>query len=108
MNEDEIISLFKGIDTNYSQKIEYSEFISAAIENIQYIKEEKLLDLFKVLDKDKSGKISKNDLKKALSNEDIDEEELSQFILKFDLNGDGEIDYDQFINNMIEINNNNK
>ena len=108
MNEDEIISLFKGIDTNYSQKIEYSEFISAAIENIQYIKEEKLLDLFKVLDKDKSGKISKNDLKKSLSNEDIDEEELSQFILKFDLNGDGEIDYDEFINNMIEINNNNK
>ena len=56
-----------------------------------------------MLDKDKSGKISKSDLKKVLNNEDIDEDELNQFILKFDLNGDGEIDYDEFITNMREI-----
>ena len=104
MNNDEIIALFKEIDTDNSKKIEYTEFISAAIENIEYIKEEKLLDIFKTLDKDKNGKISKNDLKKILNDEDIDEEELTQFINKFDLNGDGEIDYDEFLANMSEIN----
>jgi Ca2+-binding EF-hand superfamily protein len=62
-----------------------------------------LYDVFKILDKDKNGKISKNELKKALNNEDIDEEELNQFIKKFDLNGDGEIDYVEFITNMSEI-----
>ena len=60
-------------------------------------------DVFKILDKDKNGKISKNELKKALNEEDIDEEELNQFIKKFDLNGDGEIDYVEFITNMSEI-----
>ena len=62
-----------------------------------------MYDVFKILDKDKNGKISKNELKKALNNEDIDEEELNQFIKKFDLNGDGEIDYVEFITNMSEI-----
>ena len=68
-----------------------------------YCEEEKLINTFKLLDKDKSGKISKSDIKKVLNNEDIDEDELNQFILKFDLNGDGEIDYDEFISNMKEI-----
>ena len=103
INNDEILSLFKGIDTNNSQEIEYTEFISAAIENNEFLKEEKLYDVFKILDKKKKKKISKNELKKALNNEDIDEEELNQFIKKFDLNGDGEIDYVEFITNMSEI-----
>ena len=103
INNEEIISLFKGIDTNKSRRIEYTEFISAAIEKKEFLKEEKLLDLFKALDKDGSGKISKSDIKKVLNNEDIDENDLNQFIVKFDLNGDGEIDYDEFISNMNEI-----
>ena len=103
IDKNEIISLFKGIDTNKSKRIEYTEFISAAIEKNEFLKKEKLLDIFKLLDKDKSGKISKSDIKKVLNNEDIDEDELNQFILKFDLNGDGEIDYDEFITNMSEI-----
>ena len=103
INNEEIISLFKGIDTNKSRRIEYTEFISAAIEKNEFLKEEKLLDLFKTLDKDGSGKISKSDIKKVLNNEDIDENELNQFIVKFDLNGDGEIDYEEFISNMSEI-----
>ena len=56
-----------------------------------------------MLDKDQSGKISKDDIKKALNNENIDEEDLKQFIVKFDLDGDGEVDYNEFIENMNEI-----
>ena len=106
MDNKEILKLFKGIDTNNSKRIEYTEFISAAIEESQYLKEERLLDLFKMLDKDQSGKISKDDIKKALNNENIEEEELKQFIVKFDLDGDGEVDYNEFITNMNEIDKN--
>ena len=104
MNNDEIMQIFKGIDTNNSKRIEYTEFISAAIEKNEFLKEERLLDIFKALDKSGTGKISKSDIKKVLNNEDIDEEDLKQFINKFDLNKDGEIDYDEFIENMREIN----
>ena len=104
MNNDEIMQIFKGIDTNNSKRIEYTEFISAAIEKNEFLKEERLLDIFKASDKSATGKISKSDIKKVLNNEDIDEEDLKQFINKFDLNKDGEIDYDEFIENMREIN----
>lgn len=56
------------------------------------------------MDKDRTGKISKSDIKKVLNNKDIEENELNQFIKRFDLNGDGEIDYDEFISNMSKIN----
>ena len=68
MDKQEILLLFKGIDTNNSKRIEYTEFISAAMEKKEYLKEEKLLDIFKMLDKDQTGKISKEDIKKALNN----------------------------------------
>ena len=104
MNNDEIDLIFKGIDTNNSKKIEYTEFISAAFEQNKFKKEEKLINLFKMIDKDGTGKISKDEIKKILNNEDIDEEELKQFIIKFDLNEDGEIDYYEFITCMDNIN----
>ena len=107
LNNEEIENLFKGIDTNNSKKIEYTEFISAAFEEKEYLKEEKLLITFKVFDKDGTGKISKDDIKKILNKEDIEEEDLKQFINKFDLDGDGEIDYYEFLSNMNKINSGN-
>jgi calcium-dependent protein kinase len=103
-DKDELSKLFEEIDTDNSKKIEYTEFITAAIERNEYLKEERLLDIFKMLDKDKTGKISKEEIKKVLNDENIDEEEMKQFILKFDLNGDGEVDYNEFILGMNEVN----
>ena len=102
--DDELLKIFEGIDTNNSNKIEYTEFITAAIERNEYLKEERLLDIFKTLDKDGTEKINKDEIKKVLNDEDIDEEELKQFIVKFDLNGDGEVDYYEFITGMNEVN----
>ena len=107
LNNEEINEIFKGIDTNNSKRIEYTEFISAAIEKNEFLKEERLLDIFKALDKSRTGRINKSDIKKALNNENLDDLELELFINKFDLNKDGEIDYDEFITGMSEINKNN-
>ena len=104
MNENEIKKMFEEIDINNSNKIEYTEFISALIEKKEYLKEEKLLEIFKTLDKDGNGKISKNEIKNILKGQDFDENDSKQFISKFDLNGDGLIDYYEFVSNMNDLN----
>ena len=103
MEENEINKIFSEIDTNNSNQIEYTEFISALIEKKEYLKEEKLLEIFKTLDKDGNGRISKDEIKKVLSGQDLDENDLKQFITKFDLDGDGLIDYFEFISNMNDL-----
>ena len=51
------------------------------------------------LDYDGSGKISKKEIKKALNGE-VNKELLEKMVKEFDLDGDGEIDYREFINGM--------
>ena len=45
----------------------------------------------------------KDEIKTVLKGEDFDENELNEFIKKFDLNGDGQINYYEFLSNMTEI-----
>ena len=100
MKENEIEKIFKEIDINNSNKIEYTEFISSLIAKKEFLKEEKLMEIFKTLDKDGNGKITKEEIKKVLNAQALDENDIKQFILKFDLNGDGQIDYYEFVSNM--------
>ena len=49
-----------------------------------------------MLDKDKSGKITKDEIKNSLKLDNVDEDTLNELIKKFDLNGDGMIYYNEF------------
>jgi Ca2+-binding EF-hand superfamily protein len=51
-----IEELFNSFDTNVTGKLGYNEFISASIELNNYMREERLLEAFKIFNKDKSGK----------------------------------------------------
>ena len=103
VKENEIKEIFSEVDTNNSNKIEYNEFITALIDKKEYLKEEKLFEIFQTLDKDQDGKINKDEIKTVLKGEDFDENELNKFIKKFDLNGDGQINYYEFLSNMTGI-----
>ena len=96
----EVEELFNSIDIDNSKRIEYTEFIAAMLEESPYCKEDKLIDFFHMLDKDGSGKISKNEIKNVLDNENIRDKELNTFINSFDLDGDGQIDYKEYISSM--------
>ena len=51
-------------------------------------------------DRDSNGKISKDEIKRALKFEDIDDSILDKYITEYDINGDGEIDYNELLNLM--------
>lgn len=54
------------IDTDGSGKVDYTEFLAATMEKSLYMKEDKLIQAFKMLDLDDNGKISKAELKSVL------------------------------------------
>ena len=99
ITEEEKMDIIKNIDTNNSHKIEYNEFLAACLEQKIYLREENLLSAFMMLDYDGSGKISKAEIKRAL-NGDVNNETLDKIIQEFDLDGDGEIDYKEFVQGM--------
>merc|ERR1712224_1065392 len=95
------------IDTDGSGKIDYTEFLAATMERSVYMKEEKLHAAFSLLDLDGNGRISKDELKQVLGKEsdykNVDDKYWENMIKEVDKNGDGEIDYSEFIDMMNNI-----
>lgn len=88
------------------QKINYNEFIASTMElNFMQNKEEKLKNAFEVFDKDGDGKINAKELKEVLGKHDglMDKPDSfwNDLIKECDENGDGEIDYEEFVNMML-------
>lgn len=96
--------VFNSLDTDKSGSINYTEFIAATIDQQIYLKNERLYEAFKSFDKDNSGKISIKEIGSVINAQFEDYTYLEQEIKKFDLNGDGEIDYNEFCNMMSNLN----
>ena len=97
LNEKDIIQLFNTIDVDQNGKIDYTEFLASTIQKINYLKNERLYEAFCMFDKDKSGHITKEELLKALKAEKSKEKEIEKYIKAVDKNGDGKIDYKEFL-----------
>jgi calcium-dependent protein kinase len=97
----DIEGIFKSIDTDGSGAINYTEFLAATIDQKLYLKEERLYEAFRAFDKDGSGKISTDEVKSVMKGEDTTK--IEELIKKYDQNGDGEIDYMEFISMMAKL-----
>ena len=90
------------IDVDKNGYIEYSEFLSAAINKENAYSQANLRMAFNHFDSDKSGKISIDELKKSISlgcSEDV----FRELIKEFDENKDGEISFDEFTKMMNKL-----
>lgn len=89
--------VMKIIDSDKNGYIEYEEFLRGGIDKKKILTNENLMIVFRVFDKDRSGKISSKELKNILDKEGVFEDRVWDKIIKdIDLNGDGVISFSEF------------
>ena len=99
-NEQEVFHLFKSIDLDKNGKIDYTEFLAATLQKKSYSKIERLYEAFCLLDKDNTQTISKQELIEVLNLHKSQEKEVEMIIKECDKDGDGVINYPEFLHLM--------
>ena len=98
----QVEAIFTEVDIDGSGEIQFSEWIVAAIDKQSLITEEKLKLAFQLFDKDGGGTIQSKEIKETLLGSEqvefsAEEEEFWQSIIdEVDLDGNGEIDFEEF------------
>jgi calcium-dependent protein kinase len=93
----DIAKIMKDCDSDRSGAIDYAEFITAAMNWKQALNDQLIKSAFDAFDVDHSGKIDIKELKLIFgSPEDADEQVWKAIIAETDLDGDGEINLEEF------------
>ena len=92
-----IDNLSKNIDVDKNFRIDNTEFLAATISEKNFLKRERLYEAFCILDKDNDGKITKEEIMDVLKSEKSQEKVIENLIKEVDTNGDGTIDYGEFM-----------
>ena len=102
LTEVELLDAMQIIDANQNGLIDYTEFIAACLQSYNYLQESHLRSAFAYFDQDNSGQISAEELRLCLQSDDftLTEEQIQQLLEGVDTDGDGQIDYVEFINMM--------
>ena len=100
LSEAEIKQMIEIVDEDKSGTIDFKEFLNLMARNMKIVnKEEELLDALNTLDQDGSGKISKYKLRNIILKTDkkMTGEEIEDIIKSFDMDEEGNIDVQDFI-----------
>ena len=97
INEEEVFELFKTLDSDKNGRIDYTEFLASTLHKKSYLRIERLYETFTMFDKDNSGYISKKELMEVLRTEKQQEKEIEKYIKEADKDGDGKINYKEFL-----------
>lgn len=92
------------VDANGNGTIEFGEFLALMARKMKETDaEEELKEAFKVFDKDQNGYISANELRNVMINlgEKLTDEEVEQMIREADIDGDGQVNYEEFVRMMM-------
>lgn len=96
--------MFKEIDIDGNGTIDYTEFVMATMNEKNILSNEKLEQAFKMFDKDGGGTISPEEIKEVLGfGSSINQKLIDDIIKEVDENGDGVIQFDEFVHMMRKL-----
>lgn len=99
--------MFKEIDIDNNGTIDYTEFVMASMNSKQMMTTEKLEQAFKLFDKDGNGSIEAEEIRTVLGDSKMSPEQIDEIIRDVDENGDGVIQFDEFVHMMKKLTNQN-
>ncbi|ESR46186.1 hypothetical protein WN944_007198 [Citrus x changshan-huyou] len=102
--KEELRLMIDEVDANGNGTIEFEEFLDLMAKKMRETKaQEEMKEAFKVFDKNRDGFISPNELRHVMLNlgEKVTDEELEQMVKDADLDGDGQINYEEFSRMML-------
>ena len=103
-SDDEIRQMIIDVDEDKSETIDFKEFLGLMAKKMkENDSEDELIEAFKVFDRDGNGKISAHELRYVMlsSGEDLIEQDIQEMVLEADTDGDGFIDYEEFVRIMM-------
>ncbi len=106
MDDENIEKLFAAIDYDHSGEVHYAEFLAALAETQGLITYDRLEDTFDRIDRHGKGYISHDDLKHILG-QNYTRETVDQMIEEGDMKKNGQIDFEEFVQLMIDDDDNN-
>ncbi|KAG0464276.1 hypothetical protein HPP92_019916 [Vanilla planifolia] len=105
-SQEELQDMIDEVDFNRNGTIEFGEFLSLMARKMKETDaEEELREAFKVFDKDQNGYISANELRNVMMNlgEKLTDEEVDLMIKEADMDGDGQVNYEEFVRMMMTV-----
>ena len=103
-SEQELHEMIAEVDIDGNGKIDFEEFVSLMNRRSKETDiEEEVINAFKVFDKDGSGLIASNELRQVMTSlgDRLTDEEADEMIREADVDGDGYINYEEFVRMMM-------
>ena len=100
----EIAEMIKEVDVDGNGEVVFDEFCGLMIKKMHENEpEEELVEVFKIFDKNNDEKIDAEDLKIIFTElgEEVTDEDCRIMIEEHDIDGDAELDFDEFVNLMM-------
>ena len=98
-NEQELKNGFEGVDIDHNNRIDYTEFLAANLDEKTFLKNEKLKEAFRIFDINDNGVIKRDDIIRVLKLEKLENKnELADKIIEEnDYDKDGKINFLDFV-----------
>eukprot|EP00930_Biecheleria_cincta_P072721 TRINITY_DN60079_c0_g1_i1.p1 TRINITY_DN60079_c0_g1~~TRINITY_DN60079_c0_g1_i1.p1 ORF type:complete len:549 (-),score=123.86 TRINITY_DN60079_c0_g1_i1:123-1700(-) len=101
MANQDVKELMRAVDADGDGQIDYTEFLAASVQRQSVVRESECWAAFRVFDKNDDGRISQKELADVLNSQEVNnaisKAQLAKILKEVDSNGDGYIDFDEFM-----------
>ncbi|XP_067324502.1 calmodulin-like [Anolis sagrei] len=106
LTEIELQEIVRDVEANHNGKVDFPKFLALVAKNMKSNEDQEaeIREAFRVFDKNGNGYITVGELRHVMTNlgEKLTDAEVDQMIKEADLDGDGKVNYEEFVRVMTD------